>query len=55
MAPDSPDARMLVDQELRAVGPRGMLTLFDPDTIHRGGNVRSGERHALQLVLTAQY
>ncbi len=55
MAPDSPDAKMLVEQELRAVGPKGMLTLFDPDAIHRGGNVRSGERHALQLVLTAQY
>jgi len=55
MTPDSPEARMLVEQELCAVGPRGMLTLFDPDAVHRGGNVRSGERHALQLVLTAQY
>ena len=55
MAPDSPDAQMLVEQELRAVGPKGMLTLFDPDAVHRGGNVREGERHALQLVLTAQY
>ena len=55
MDPDSPEAAMLIQQELQAVGPRGMLTLFDPDAIHRGGNVRSGERHALQLVLTAQY
>ena len=55
MTPDSPEAKSLVEQELRAVGPRGMLTLFDPDAIHRGGNVRAGERHALQLVLTAQY
>ncbi len=55
MAPGAPDTAALVDEELRAVGPTGLLTLFDPDTVHRGGNVRSGERHALQLVLTAQY
>ena len=55
MAPGSPEAQALVDEELRAVGPKGLLTLFDPDAVHRGGNVRSGERHALQLVLTAQY
>ncbi len=55
MTPGSAQSEALLSQELRAVGPRGMLTLFDPDAIHRGGNVRSGERHALQLVLTAQY
>ena len=55
MDPSSPEAVRLVQEELQAVGPRGMLTLFDPDAVHRGGNVRSGERHALQLVLTAQY
>jgi hypothetical protein len=55
MMPGAPDAERLVKEELRAVGPKGLLTLFDPDAVHRGGNVRSGERHALQLVLTAQY
>ena len=55
MAPESPEAAMLIQRELQAVGPKGTLTLFDPDAVHRGGNVRSGERHALQLVLTAQY
>ena len=55
MDPASPDAALLIAEELRAVGPKGLLTLFDPDAVHRGGNVRSGERHALQLVLTAQY
>ena len=55
MVPGSPETEKLVEEELRAVGPRGLLTLFDPDAVHRGGNVRSGERHALQLVLTAQY
>ena len=51
----SADAQALLDQEVRAIGPKGMLTLFDPDAVHRGGNVRVGERHALQLVLAAQY
>ena len=55
MDPAQPEAALLLDNELRAVGPRGLLTLFDPDAVHRGGNVRAGERHALQLVLTAQY
>jgi hypothetical protein len=55
MAPESAESARLLKDELRAVGPKGLLTLFDPDAIHRGGNVRAGERHALQLVLTAQY
>lgn len=55
MADGAPEAVDLLGREVRAVGPRGFLTLFDPETVHRGGNVRSGERHALQLVLTAQY
>ena len=55
MTPGAPETEALVAEELRAVGPRGLLTLFDPDAVHRGGNVREGERHALQLVLTAQY
>ena len=55
MSPASPEAQALLADELRAVGPRGLLTLFDPEAVHRGGNVSAGERHALQLVLTAQY
>jgi hypothetical protein len=55
MTTGAPDAQALLDQEFRAVGRKGLLTLFDPDTVHRGGNVKTGERHALQLVLTAQY
>lgn len=55
MAADSPETETLLKSEVRAIGPSGFLSLFDPETVHRGGNVRSGERHALQLVLTAQY
>ena len=51
MTPDAPDALALLDQEVRAVGPKGLLTLFDPDAVHRGGNVRSGERRVLLVTM----
>jgi hypothetical protein len=49
MIPGSPEADALLDQEFVAVGPRGQLSLFDPEAIHRGGNVRSGERRAILI------
>ncbi len=55
MLPESPEAEDLLAREVRAVGPRGLLTLFDPEAIHRGGQVREGERQVMQIVLTAQY
>ena len=55
MLADSPEARALLEQEFVATGPRGQLNLFDPEAIHRGGNVSAGERHALQITLTAQW
>ncbi len=44
MIAGSPEADELLSQEIVATGPRGQLNLFDPESIHRGGNVRSGER-----------
>jgi hypothetical protein len=55
MLPGSPESDALLARELVATGPAGTLSLFYPETIHRGGNVRSGERHALQITLTAQF
>jgi hypothetical protein len=55
MLDGAPAAQTLLAQEQKAVGPKGFLTLFDPEAVHRGGNVSAGERHAVQLVLTAQY
>ncbi len=55
MIPGSAEADALVAREVTAVGPRGLLSLFDPEAIHRGGNVREGERCVVQLTLTAQY
>ena len=55
LIPDSAEARRMLEEEFVSIGPRGMLSLFWPEAIHRGGNVRSGERHALQITLTAQW
>ena len=55
MAAGSAEAQRLLDQELVSIGPRGLLSLFYPEAIHRGGNVSAGERHALQITLTAQW
>ncbi len=49
MIPGSPEAQALLAQEDVAVGPRGQLNLFDPESIHRGGNVRHGRRHAVLI------
>jgi len=37
----------LLAQEQVMTGPRGQMNLFNPDAIHRGGNVRQGQRHVL--------
>ncbi len=47
MIAGSPEAEDLLAQEEVKVGPRGQMNLFNPDAIHRGGNVRKGERHVL--------
>ena len=49
MLPGSPEAQALVAEERVMTGPRGQLNLFNPDAIHRGGNVRSGERQVLLI------
>ncbi len=49
MMPGSPEAQALLAKELVATGPRGQLNLFDPEAVHRGGNVRRGERHAVLI------
>jgi len=49
MLAGSPEADALLQQEFVATGPRGQLNLFDPEAIHRGGNVRQGERIAVLI------
>jgi hypothetical protein len=52
MLPDDPEARALLDQELVALGPKGQLNLFDPEGVHRGGNVRAGERRVALVTMS---
>ena len=49
----SAQSRALLAQEQRMTGPRGQLCLFDPEAIHRGGQVASGERVVLLASLAA--
>jgi hypothetical protein len=51
----SPESRALLEQEFASVGERGAYTLFNPEAVHRGGAVRSGERQALQITLAARF
>ena len=51
MLSGSPEAQALLDQEFVATGPRGQLNLFDPEAVHRGGNVRSGERRVVLITM----
>jgi hypothetical protein len=51
MLPQSPEAQALLAEEFVATGPAGQLNLFDPEAIHRGGNVRSGERRVMLITM----
>ncbi len=51
MLADSPEARSLMQQEFVGVGSRGQVNLFDPEAIHRGGNVRQGERRVVLITM----
>jgi hypothetical protein len=52
---DEPQTQALLEQEFVSAGERGIYTLFNPEAVHRGGAVRSGERHALQITLSARF
>lgn len=53
--PGSPEAEALMADEYVSTGGRGTYTLFNPEAVHRGGDVRSGERQALQITLAARF
>jgi hypothetical protein len=55
LLPGSPECRRLVELECVSLGPRGMLSLFDPEAIHRGGQARAGERHALLITIRSRW
>jgi hypothetical protein len=51
MLPDAPETKALLAQEFVATGPKGQLNLFDPEGVHRGGNVRKGERRVVLITM----
>jgi ectoine hydroxylase-related dioxygenase (phytanoyl-CoA dioxygenase family) len=51
----SPEADALLASEFVSTGECGHYTVFNPEAVHRGGAVRSGERHALQITLGARW
>jgi hypothetical protein len=51
MLPDSPETLALVRDEFVVTGPAGQLNLFDPEAIHRGGDVRAGERRVMLITM----
>jgi hypothetical protein len=55
LLPDSPEAQALLAREFVSVGERGHYTVFNPEAVHRGGAVRSGQRQALQITLGARW
>jgi hypothetical protein len=55
MLPQWPQTQALVQQVDASIGPRGLLSLFDPEAIHRGGQAISGERRAILITLRSRY
>jgi hypothetical protein len=55
LTPASPEGQALMQREFVSVGERGHYTVFNPEAVHRGGAVRSGERLALQITLGARW
>jgi hypothetical protein len=53
MLPDAPETKALLEAETRMTGPRGQVNIFDPEAIHRGGQVESGERVVLLASIAA--
>ncbi len=51
MLPDAPETKALLAQEFVATGAKGQLNLFDPEAVHRGGNVRKGERRVVLITM----
>ena len=55
LLPGSLEAEALLATEFVSTGERGHYTVFNPEAVHRGGAVRAGERHALQITLGARW
>ena len=49
-----PESQRLAQRESVSIGARGLLSLFDPEAIHRGGLAKTGDREALLITIRAQ-
>lgn len=50
-----PETVALLASEFVSTGERGTYTLFNPEAVHRGGAVRTGERLAVQITMAARF
>ena len=48
-------SRDLIRQESVSLGSKGLMSLFDPEAIHRGGQARAGERHAILITVRSRW
>ncbi len=55
LLPDNEETQGLLAEEVVSTGERGTYTMFDPETVHRGGAVRAGERIALQITMRPRF
>lgn len=55
LLPEWEETRVLLGSERVALGQRGLVSLFDPEAVHRGGLVTTGERLAILVTMSAVY
>ncbi len=53
--PGSAACATLIGQAVALTGPRGTLNVFDPEAIHRGGQVNTGERVVILASVSAKW
>jgi hypothetical protein len=53
MLPGAPETAAILEAEKRVTGPRGQVNIFDPEAVHRGGQVEMGERVVLLASIAA--
>ncbi len=55
LLPEWPQTQALLEREAVSLGPRGLVSLFDPESIHRGGQASGGERQAILIVIRGRW
>jgi len=55
LLPGSAACATLMGQAVALTGPRGTLNIFDPEAIHRGGQVNTGDRVVMLASVSATW